>query len=217
MVKSTRKLITMRKVLHLGDNIDFFMCVDATIQGLEKRTKKIKERINTTASNSNSNVKTNGNTTKTNRNGKKNNCMDTSSDKGGGDCAQNDLHIRKENLMRKIEYLFIAAQNNAIRTNCIEDKIDNTQRNSNCILYGDGNETVNHISECCKLAQKEYKCRHDWVGKVINKELCKRLKMDQANNWYMRKPESVLENWKFFVQRTVLIWINWKFMLEIFF
>ena len=30
-------------------------------------------------------------------------------------------------------------------------------------------ETVNHIiSECSKLAQKEYKIRHEWVGKVTN-------------------------------------------------
>ena len=43
-----------------------------------------------------------------------------------------------------------------------------TQQNSNCTLCGDRNETINHIiSKCSKLAQKEYKTRHDWVGKVI--------------------------------------------------
>ena len=35
-------------------------------------------------------------------------------------------------------------------------------------------ETVNQISKYSKLAQKEYKCRHDWVGKVIHCKLCKR-------------------------------------------
>ena len=30
---------------------------------------------------------------------------------------------------------------------------------------------VNHISECSKLAQRAYKTRDDWVGKVIHKEL----------------------------------------------
>ena len=35
-------------------------------------------------------------------------------------------------------------------------------------LCGDRDETINHIiSECSKLAQKKYKARHDWVGKVI--------------------------------------------------
>ena len=33
------------------------------------------------------------------------------------------------------------------------------------------------ISECHKLAQKKYKTRHKWVGKVIHMELCKRLKL----------------------------------------
>ena len=44
------------------------------------------------------------------------------------------------------------------------------------------------------MAQKEYKTRHDWVGKVIYWKLCKRLKFDHADKLYMHKRESVLEN-----------------------
>ena len=55
--------------------------------------------------------------------------------------------------------------------------------------------TINHIiSECCKLAQKEYKTRHEWVGKVTHWEMCKKLKFDHTNKWYMHNPASVLEN-----------------------
>ena len=44
-----------------------------------------------------------------------------------------------------------------------------TIQNSKCRLCGDRDATINHIiSECRKLAQKEYKTRHDWVGKVIH-------------------------------------------------
>ena len=50
------------------------------------------------------------------------------------------------------------------------------------------------ISECSKLVQKEHKTRHDWAGKVIHWELCKNLKFDQTNIWYMHKPKSALEN-----------------------
>ena len=50
------------------------------------------------------------------------------------------------------------------------------------------------ISECRKLVQKEYKTRHDWVGKVIIWELSERLKFDHTNKLYMQKPKSVLEN-----------------------
>ena len=37
------------------------------------------------------------------------------------------------------------AQNNAIGTNSIKAKIDKAQRNSKCRLYGDKDETINHI------------------------------------------------------------------------
>ena len=50
------------------------------------------------------------------------------------------------------------------------------------------------ISKCSKLAQNEYKTRHDWVGKVIYSELCKKFKFDHTNKWYMHNPTSVLEN-----------------------
>ena len=35
---------------------------------------------------------------------------------------------------------------------------------------------------------------YDWVGKMIPWELCKRLKFDQANKWYILKLESVQQN-----------------------
>ena len=50
------------------------------------------------------------------------------------------------------------------------------------------------LSKCSKLAQKEYKTRYDWVGKVIHWELYKKLKFDHTNKWYMHNQESVLEN-----------------------
>ena len=99
------------------------------------------------------------------------------------------------NLKRETESLLKAAQNNVIRTNYIKARIDKTQQNSKCRLCGDGNETINHIiSECSKLAQKEYKCKHDWVGKVIHWEMCKTFKFEHTNKWYMHNPAPVLEN-----------------------
>ena len=60
--------------------------------------------------------------------------------------------------------------------------------------YVETNATVNHISKCSQLAQKEYKIRHNSVWKYIHWELCKRLAYDQTTKWYIHKPESVLEN-----------------------
>ena len=51
------------------------------------------------------------------------------------------------------------------------------------------------VNKRCKLAQKKYKTSFNWVGKGIHWELCKRLKFDYTNKWYLRKPKSVLEKW----------------------
>ena len=67
------------------------------------------------------------------------------------------------------------------------------------------------ISECSKLAQKEYKARHNWVGKVIHWEMCKKFKFGHTNKWYMHNPAPVLENdsdklpWDFNIQTDHLI------------
>ena len=81
-----------------------------------------------------------------------------------------------------------------------------------CRLCGDRDETINHIiSECSKLAQKEYKARYDWVGKVIHWEMCKKFKFDHTNKWYIHNPAPVLENdthkllWDFDIQTDHLI------------
>ena len=49
------------------------------------------------------------------------------------------------------------------------------------MLCGDRDETINNIiSKFSKLASKKYKTRHEWVGKVIHWELCKKLKFDHG-------------------------------------
>ena len=103
--------------------------------------------------------------------------------------------LRKGNFKRETESLLIAVQDNAVRTNHIKARIDKTQQNSKCRLCGDRDETINHIiSECSKLAQKEYKTRHDWVDKVIHWEKCNKFKFDHTNKWHMHNPAPVLEN-----------------------
>ena len=120
--------------------------------------------------------------------------------------------LRKGNLKRETESLLIAAQDNAIRTNHIKARIDKMQQNSKCRLCGDRDETINHIiSECSKLAQKEYKARHDWVGKVIHVEMCRKFQFDHTNIWYMHNLAPVLENdshkllWDFNIQTDPII------------
>ena len=74
-------------------------------------------------------------------------------------------------------------------------KIDNTKQDWKYCLGGDKDETINHIvSECIKRAEKEYKSWHEWVKKVIYRELYIKLKFDNTTIWSKCKPESTLEN-----------------------
>ena len=73
---------------------------------------------------------------------------------------------------------------------------------------------LRRVPECSKLVQKEYKTRHDLVGKVIPWEMCKKFKCDHANKWYMYNPSAVLENdthkflWDFDIQTDHLITVG---------
>ena len=100
--------------------------------------------------------------------------------------------LKRGNLKRETESRLIATQNNAIWTNYIEAKIDNIQENSKWMFCEDRDETVNR--EYSKLAQKEHKTRHNWLGKVSDWELCKSLEFSHSIKCYMYKPESVFEN-----------------------
>ena len=63
------------------------------------------------------------------------------------------------------------------------------------MLCGDRDETINHIiNECITLEQKEYKTRHDCVGKKIHWEMCKKFKYDHMSKSYMHNPAAVVEN-----------------------
>ena len=91
-------------------------------------------------------------------------------------------------------------------------RIDKTQQNNKCRLCGGRDERINHIiSQCSKLAQKDYKTKHNWVGEVIHSEMFKKLKFDHTNKWYMHNPEPVLEKsmykllWDFRIQTDHLI------------
>ena len=85
------------------------------------------------------------------------------------------------------------------------------RQNSKCRLCGGRDETINHISECSKSAHKEYKTRHEWLGKVIRWELCKKLKFDHMKKCRLHKPETIPENemhkilWDFEIQTGYLI------------
>ena len=227
MDQRTRKQLTMHKALHLRDDVDRLYvsrkeggrglasiddCVDASIQRLEDYIEKHEGGLITAIRNNTDNMIDNR-MTKTRKQKWEEKQLHVRFKRLINNISHDKTWtwLRKGNFKREKESLLMAAQNSAIRTNHIKARIDKSQQNSKCRLCGDRDETINHISECSKLAQKEYKARHDWVGKVIHWEMCKKFKFDLANKWYMHNPEPVLENdthkllWDFDIQMDHLI------------
>ena len=68
-------------------------------------------------------------------------------------------------------------------------------------------ESINHIvSSCSELAQKQYKGRHDNLGKIVHWKLARKCNFEAGDKWYEHEPENVLENedheisWDFSIQ-----------------
>ena len=82
--------------------------------------------------------------------------------------------LQKCHLMKSLEALIMAALSQSLKTNAIKARIDGSQEDASCRMCRSKDETVNHLlSECPKLAQVEYKRRHDNVAKGIHWDLCK--------------------------------------------
>ena len=58
-------------------------------------------------------------------------------------------------------------------------------------------ETVNQLlGECPKLAQKEYRRRHDGVAEALHWDLCGQYEFERSDKWYEHSPENVENNEK---------------------
>ena len=108
----------------------------------------------------------------------------------------------KGELKRETESLILAAQEQALNTNSVKARIYHLQENDKCRLRGDASKNVTHIvSGCKKLAQKEYKRRHDKVACFIHWLSCKKYDLEHTNKWYQHQPAPVVEN-----KRYKLLW-----------
>ena len=99
---------------------------------------------------------------------------------------QSDLKVQTEALM-------FAEQ--ALRANYIKNKIDKTSESSMCRLCGEKGQNVQHlVCECKKLAQREYKRRHDNIAKLKHWKLCERYGFERKEKWYEHCPDGAIEN-----------------------
>ena len=108
---------------------------------------------------------------------------------------QSWVWLQNGDLKRETESLIVAAQNQSIRTKLVKAKSDKTQKDTLCRLYKKAGESIDHVvSGCSKLAQKDYKRRHDNLGKIVHWKLARKCNFEDGDKWYEHGPESNLEN-----------------------
>ena len=93
------------------------------------------------------------------------------------------------------EATICAAQEQALRRNYTENKIEKTSQNPLCRMCGERGETVQHVVYIyTKLAQREYKRRHVTVAKLVHGKLCKKHNLERKEKWYKHCSEGVVED-----------------------
>ena len=103
--------------------------------------------------------------------------------------------MRKSDLKGCTKALICVAQEQSIQTNYIKYNIDKSAESSLCRICGTRYENISHIvSACGKLAQREYKQRHDSVGRYVHWQFCEKLGFNRTRLWYEHEPESVVGN-----------------------
>ena len=63
------------------------------------------------------------------------------------------------------------------------------------------------VCECPMLVQREYNWGHDWVGRKVHWEVCRKIGFDVDEKWYKHEPVKVVENdsWKILWDSTIQI------------
>jgi hypothetical protein len=124
-----------------------------------------------------------------------------------GDIARTWKWLTSSDLKPETEALICAAQEQTLRMNYVKCKIDKSVESPLCRLCREKGESVSHIvSECKKLAQKEYKKRHDNVARYIHWLLLGKYSLERSEKWYEHEPDRVVES--------NVVKILWDFMIQ---
>ena len=126
---------------------------------------------------------------------------------GKTDCEITWNWLKNGYLKKETEGFIMAAQDQAIRTNAIKAKIDKTSSDSKCRLCKVKEETIDHlVSSCSKIAQTDYKERHNKVASMLHWNLCRKYNLPTADKWWEHKVDKVLQKedvkilWDFKIQ-----------------
>ena len=90
--------------------------------------------------------------------------------------------------------------------------IDKSVDSPFCRMFDEIGETISYIvRECSKLAQKEYKRRHNNVARMVYWKLCEKSNLEKSEKWSLHNPQTVTENvnhkliWDMNIQRNNII------------
>jgi hypothetical protein len=98
------------------------------------------------------------------------------------------------NIKGETESTIVAAQDQAISTNCFKNKILKGV-DSKCQLCKQHEETIDHLTSGCPImAKNEYLMRHDNVGAHLHYSICKALSIKMTDKWHTRTPKPVCEH-----------------------
>ena len=102
--------------------------------------------------------------------------------------------LRAGKLKKETEGLIMAAQTQSLRKNALKARIEKSTSDAICRVCRQSEEIVDHIvSGCSKLAQKEYKQRHDCVARALHWDLCQKHEVQTSQKWYELQPKGVVE------------------------
>ena len=100
--------------------------------------------------------------------------------------------LRRGSLYKTTEGYVCAAQENALTTRNYCATVLKDGGNDKCRMCGDYVETVGHlVSACKKMAQTDYRRRHDRMGLRVYWEVCGRLGLTRSAKWYEETPDPV--------------------------
>ena len=103
-------------------------------------------------------------------------------------CNKSWNWLKSGELKKETEGLITAVQDQSRRTNVMKARIEKANVSPMCRMCNKAEETVFHIvSKCSKMAQTEYKGRHDKLG--IHWDLCKKWGVQVKAKWYDHVPE----------------------------
>ena len=89
--------------------------------------------------------------------------------------------------------MITASQDQALRTNAIKAKVEKQNLSPLCRMCGEKDESMGHlVGECSKIAQAEYKHRHDNVARMFHWNIAHSYGLDVSSKWYEHKLEHKL-------------------------